>query len=249
MKKQKDLNIVDVITESKNKKRSYLHQYEESKEMYNWINEFNELEKLQFGKDHFVAQSEIVPPGSLNSELVVNRIIRQNPDLVVVFGTGIIKETIIQYVPNIINLHLGLSPFYRGTATTVWPFIEKKPIFNGATILKLDKGIDSGPIYKLVLSDFYQGESIHQINMRLIKKAVDTQVDIILSLSNGKEISPINQELDLGKLYLNKEFKPHHILQAKNFLDSYEYKEFLDNIKINKLKLETILNANGLPYI
>ena len=44
------------------------------------------------------------------------------PDVVLVFGTGLLKAPLIGAFPGrIINIHLGLSPYYRGAGTNFWP--------------------------------------------------------------------------------------------------------------------------------
>ena len=44
-----------------------------------------------------------------------------------------------------LNVHLGLSPYYRGSGTNVWPLINTEPDMVGATLC-IDAGIDNGEI-------------------------------------------------------------------------------------------------------
>ena len=69
------------------------------------------------------------------------------PDVVLVFGTGILREPLLSaFDGRIINIHLGLSPYYRGAGTNFWPLVNREPEYVGATIHYLDAGIDTGPI-------------------------------------------------------------------------------------------------------
>ena len=38
-----------------------------------------------------------------------------------------------------INVHLGLSPYYKGSATNFWPFVNNELQFLGVTFMVTDK--------------------------------------------------------------------------------------------------------------
>ena len=67
---------------------------------------------------------------SLNTDATVRFVRRFEPSLVMIFGTGLIKEPLLSALPAAkINLHLGLSPYYKGSATlsglsTTWSRIS-----------------------------------------------------------------------------------------------------------------------------
>ena len=51
-----------------------------------------------------------------------------------------------------LNIHMGVSPYYRGTACNFWALYDNNPHLVGATIHLLSKGLDSGPILYHALS-------------------------------------------------------------------------------------------------
>ena len=79
---------------------------------------------------------------SLISELV------KNLDLVITIGYGFILPESILQVPRhgFINLHFSLLPRWRGAAPAQRA-IESGDSVTGVTVFKLDKGMDTGPIY------------------------------------------------------------------------------------------------------
>lgn len=79
---------------------------------------------------------------SLISELV------KDLDLVITIGYGFILPDSTLQVPRhgFINLHFSLLPRWRGAAP-VQRAIESGDIATGVTVFKLDKGMDTGPIY------------------------------------------------------------------------------------------------------
>lgn len=70
-------------------------------------------------------------------------------DLVVTIGFGVmIKEEILNLPKHgFINLHFSLLPKWRGAAP-VQRSIEAGDQITGVTVFKLDKGMDTGPIYR-----------------------------------------------------------------------------------------------------
>ena len=46
---------------------------------------------------------------------------------------------------------MGISPYYRGTATTFWPLYDNKYKYVGGTIHSIVNKLDAGKIYYTVL--------------------------------------------------------------------------------------------------
>lgn len=69
-------------------------------------------------------------------------------DLCVVFGASFIKGDLCQALleRKALNIHMGVSPFYRGSACNFWALHDGRPDLVGATIHLLTDGIDDGPI-------------------------------------------------------------------------------------------------------
>ncbi len=67
-------------------------------------------------------------------------------DFYIVFGSSFIKGELIEFLVSkrAINIHMGLSPFYRGSSCNFWALYDNKPDYIGATIHLLSKGLDSG---------------------------------------------------------------------------------------------------------
>ena len=87
----------------------------------------------------------MIEPGTLNSPEPVACLESAGVDTVVVFGTNLIKPPLLnRWSGRMINLHLGLSPYYRGAGTNFYPLLNEEPEYVGATIHLIDAGIDSG---------------------------------------------------------------------------------------------------------
>ena len=71
-----------------------------------------------------------------------------NSDLFLVFGSSFIKGKLANFLVNkkAINIHIGISPYYRGADCNFWALFDGNPHLVGSTIHLLSKGVDNGDI-------------------------------------------------------------------------------------------------------
>ena len=140
---------------------------------------------------------------SINSPEGINLVKKSNSDITIVMGSTIICDEVIKNSKKILNIHTGLSPYYRGGNTNFWPIYNLRPNFCGFTIHLMTSGIDSGPI---IYSDYIDGRefdlSYPKINNYCIKKAVEVLPEII---KNVKNLNPTEQWMK-GKIFKNIDF-------------------------------------------
>jgi len=69
-------------------------------------------------------------------------------DAFVVFGASYIKGALADFLVRhrAYNIHMGVSPYYRGSSTNFWALHDGRPQYVGATIHLLTAGLDSGPV-------------------------------------------------------------------------------------------------------
>ena len=114
----------------------------------------------------------VVSAGACNDPAEVALMAALGPDVVLVFGTGILREPLLSaFDGRIINIHLGLSPYYRGAGTNFWPLVNREPEYVGATIHYLDAGIDTGPILAHARPTIARGDGPHDIGNKTIVAA------------------------------------------------------------------------------
>ncbi len=84
---------------------------------------------------------------SINDPAVIQEIITYSPDLICVNGTRIISKKILEQLTcPVVNLHIGITPKYRGIHGGYWAIFNKEPHLFGATLHFVDAGIDTGKI-------------------------------------------------------------------------------------------------------
>ena len=169
----------------------------------------------------------------INNQNLIDKIKREYFDVVCLFGTSILNENWLKLFPDkIINLHLGLSPFYRGSATLFWPFVNKELEFLGTTIHITAKKVDGGKILHRVLPNFIVNDDYYNITLRLIRDSIDIFPQIVLNYLKGK-IVPFNQENINGKYYKKMDFSEKDLLNVleytKNGLSENQIKQIKKN--------------------
>jgi len=70
-------------------------------------------------------------------------------DLLIVFGASWIRGPLIDELVSrrALNIHMGVSPYYRGSSCNFWALYDGNPDLVGSTIHRLGRGLDSGNIY------------------------------------------------------------------------------------------------------
>lgn len=84
---------------------------------------------------------------SVNSDVTITELRRLSPRVVIVNGTRIIQERVLNSVDAIfLNTHAGITPMYRGVHGGYWALASRDPMNCGVTVHRVDKGIDTGSI-------------------------------------------------------------------------------------------------------
>ena len=179
-----------------------------------------ESEKAFFGNyEAFPKQTEVLqlPHGNINTSEALEALGKVAPDFLVLFGTSIIKEPLLsKFQGRIINLHLGLSPYYRGSATNLYPFLIEEPECVGATIHLATSEVDKGNILHQLRPEIKKVDSLHDIGNRTILQAGEILPEILKKYESG-EIIPIPQQ-GRGRLTRTKDITPYVLREIyKNF--------------------------------
>lgn len=111
-----------------------------------------------------------IPKGDINLQEHVEAIRNLQPDLLVAYGCSIIRSSLLQdFAGRFVNIHLGLSPWYRGSGTNFWPLVNDEPELVGVTFMHIDAGVDTGRIIHQMRADICWADTPHTIGNRLIR--------------------------------------------------------------------------------
>ena len=151
-------------------------------------------------------------------------------DYYVVFGSSFIKGWLIDFLieRKAINIHMGLSPYYRGSSCNFWALYDNNPNYVGATIHLLSKGLDSGDILFHCVPKAYRNENVFDFTM----KSVDLSHKSLVNLIDNGTIFTIP---------FFKQDKSKEIRYSKN-------KDFNDHVAYEFLKRSTKLEFDEIIY-
>ena len=151
-------------------------------------------------------------------------------DVYVVFGSSYIKGDLVDFLVKnkALNIHMGVSPYYRGTDCNFWALYDDNPHLVGATIHMLSKGLDSGSMLYHAMSNIKTNP--FEYTMSTVKAAFHSIAERIKDKSNF-EIEPIVQDKSKEVRYSKKiEFNEQVV---KNY--------FTKNIDLNSKQFEKSL--------
>ena len=133
-------------------------------------NKFN-IKKIILGNKKYYKKTK-----KINNKVIVSKNINtkrikyllkkiNNPIFIIAGFSQILRGSILKMPSVALNLHAGKLPQYRGGSPLNWQIINNEKYF-GLSILKLEKGIDTGPVYlqkKYLLKKKFTIKDLHKV--------------------------------------------------------------------------------------
>ena len=184
---------------------------------------FSSAAEVKLGRG---ALHRMVPAGACSHPAEVALMNASRPDIVLVFGTGILRAPVLSaFEGRIINIHLGLSPYYRGAGTNFWPLVNRQPEYVGATIHYLDAGIDTGPILAHARPCIEASDGPHDVGNKTIVSAAQ-----MLLRAASAHVAGLAQgvtQWDGGRLYRRKDFNAEAVRTLYRNFETGMIQEYL----------------------
>lgn len=186
-------------------------------------NKFFQEQNLENLKNTNIIQ---IPSGSINNLSMKSLEKYLKSDIYLVFGSSYIKGDLINFLVKnkTINIHMGVSPYYRGTDCNFWALYDGNPHLVGSTIHYLSKGLDSGPMLYHALS--YIKDDPFEYTMSAVKAAF---VSVVNRIKDGSifKIKPQEQNKNSEIRYSQKkEFNEKIVMEFFNKKIDLNYKNF-----------------------
>lgn len=154
----------------------------------------------------------LVDTNRINDPNVARWVFDKKPDVLCVFGTSIIKEIYTGAYPRrILNMHLGISPEYRGSGTTLWPIINNDFKHLGVSIIFLDAGVDTGDVIYQGFLGIEKSDDPHTIGAKIILVGTGLMKRALGDLEKGG--LRCEPQRPGGKQYMRKEWGIAQIIQ------------------------------------
>ena len=135
-----------------------------------------------------VFQPRSARTGELATELATS-----SAELAVVVAYGkILPKAVLDALPlGCINVHGSLLPRWRGAAPIQWAVIENEPA-TGVSIMQLDEGMDTGPVYAMRSVAIDPGETSGELMARLAPIGAEELIAALPRIAAGER--PIPQD-------------------------------------------------------
>lgn len=171
----------------------------------------------EFPLDVVLVQKEF---GTLNSQETLDLLVANDINYILLFGTSIIKPLLLDFYPDkIVNLHLGLSPYYKGSGTNFFPIVTNEFECLGATIHLTTKRVDAGSIlHQIRLEDISENDTIHSLGNKVIEKAGALYPKIVAAYLSGDIEAFPQKKIENTKEFRINDFTPEKLKQAQKVL-------------------------------
>ena len=239
-------NIATKLNVIQEKKTFYSNQNKISNLMKNYFLKVDDAQKKVFGNTAIDKKNKNIKLLSLENKELEKCSLNSlsdflNNDIFIVFGSSFIKKDLVNFLIDhkALNIHLGISPYYKGTDCNFWALFDNNPHLVGATIHLLSKGLDSGQILYHALSEIKEDPFIY--TMSAVKSAFESiaqKIENKTIFEHTPEIQDKSKEIKYSKKnefndeIIKKFFLNKIDLNSKIFkLDLYKNPYFLKNLK------------------
>ena len=136
----------------------------------------------------------VLQPERARGEAFMDEVRALEPDISVVVAFGqILRPEVLDLPPlGSVNIHGSLLPELRGAAPVHWAIIRGYQE-TGVTIMRMDAGLDSGPILYQVPEPIRPDESVTELGQRLSEIGAEALVET-LAMLEAEAISPKPQD-------------------------------------------------------
>ena len=167
-------------------------------------------------------------PGEINNQKTLDFIAKNQPDILITFGIGILNRNFLSVAPKEIwNIHGGLSPWYKGAITHFWPSYHLQPQYTGCTIHYINSKIDAGAIIHQTPAVLEYNDGLHQLSCKSLKIALQVIVPLLSSIKKSNKLKGVTQK-STGKLWLKKDWAPQHLKMIYGLYEDKIVNAYLD---------------------
>lgn len=150
--------------------------FKKSESMQKYFTKVLQAEKKIFGQlnfSHDMQRTLSIKSGDLNRldrDVLAPAL---NSDIYIVFGSSYIKGWLIDFLVEnrALNIHMGVSPYFRGSSCNFWALYKNRADLVGATIHMLSKGLDSGDMLYHALPTLEDCDNAFDFTMKSVKVA------------------------------------------------------------------------------
>jgi methionyl-tRNA formyltransferase len=155
---------------------------------------------LEITSDSIIKEN-ILSTNNINSSEVYESMCNFKPDVIIVRGTTIIKNPLINYdAKYFLNIHGAIVPNYRNVHSLFWSYYYKDFSNMGSSILHITEGIDNGNV-ALMSNLKEKPKNLKYLHLKILVLSNQLTINLIDILMSGKKIDSIEQNIDIEPFY------------------------------------------------
>jgi folate-dependent phosphoribosylglycinamide formyltransferase PurN len=171
----------------------------------------------------------VLTTDSVNGAEVTTRLAEIGPDIVVCHGTTMVRDSTVAGIRFPLNIHYGLSPWYRGSRCTEWALATGDVLNIGVTVHRLTKDIDGGAVLGQTRIEVTSGDDVATINSKIAHAGVAIASDAIGCISRGENPQFVAQPSDAGMIFWRRQFSRFLARHVEELLQRNELAHMLKN--------------------
>ncbi len=140
------------------------------------------------------------------------------PNLIVSFGYRYLLSNEVLEIPErgVLNLHISLLPWNRGSDPNFWSWLENTP--KGVSIHEVARKLDAGPIVSQKELELPNSSTLKQTYGRLVSEIIKLFPSALDGYLSGEPTVP--QALSYGTFHNSADLDSYRFLLAKNGWDT-----------------------------
>ena len=129
---------------------------------------------------------EVRQPRSLRRDEAQRDLASLQPEVIIVAAYGLFLPVLVLQLPLLgcLNVHPSLLPRYRGPSPVAAPILNGDEV-TGATVIKLDKGMDTGPVIAAKETAIGPEENAQELTARLFEIGASLLVEVLPAWASG----------------------------------------------------------------
>ena len=137
---------------------------------------------------------EVIRCADINTPEFTAFLREKSPDILCVVSFGQILKSTVLAIPEVacVNIHASLLPRYRGASPIVQAIINRDTQA-GVCFMQMEKGLDSGPVYRTLTMDLDGSEYADDLEMAMGELAAKHAVETFHAIAE-KTLPPIPQD-------------------------------------------------------
>ncbi len=163
----------------------------------------------------------VFQPATLQASEALDHLARWRPDVIAVFAYGqLLPRPVLELPPlGCLNIHPSLLPRYRGAAPVTAAILAGEPI-TGVTIMRMDEGLDTGPILAQEECSIAPDDTTGSLTAKLAEQGAELLVKTLAGWLAGEiQAQPQDEALATYCDQLRKEDGLLDWSQPANYLD------------------------------